>query len=79
MFDLTSDNVGWNAAISALEPFCFDHVFFEVLQIYYKSTFLAAQIFAGAFPGLYVPPSDNFYFETDDPAPLVQVSPQSMT
>nr|XP_011463212.1 PREDICTED: alpha-mannosidase-like isoform X2 [Fragaria vesca subsp. vesca] len=37
-----------------------------------KSLGSSAQIFAGAFPGLYVPPSDNFYFETDDPAPLVQ-------
>jgi hypothetical protein len=35
------------------------------------------QIFAGAFPKNYEPPSDNFYFEINDASPIVQVSPQS--
>ncbi|KAM5571530.1 putative alpha-mannosidase [Rosa sericea] len=38
-----------------------------------KSLGSSAQIFAGAFPRLYFPPSDNFYFDTDNVhAPLVQ-------
>ncbi|PRQ16859.1 putative alpha-mannosidase [Rosa chinensis] len=37
-----------------------------------KSLGSSAQIFAGAFPTLYVPPSHNFYFDTDDVPPLVQ-------
>ncbi|KAK9926543.1 hypothetical protein M0R45_023768 [Rubus argutus] len=37
-----------------------------------KSFGSSAQIFAGAFPSLYVPPSDSFYFETDNLSPIVQ-------
>ncbi|KAG8652721.1 alpha-mannosidase At3g26720 isoform X2 [Manihot esculenta] len=37
-----------------------------------KSLGSSAQIFAGAFPKNYEPPSDNFYFEVDDESPIVQ-------
>ncbi|XP_068305343.1 probable alpha-mannosidase At5g13980 [Pyrus communis] len=37
-----------------------------------KSLGSSAQIFADAFPKNYEPPSDNFYFEVDDPSPIVQ-------
>ncbi|XP_050221696.1 probable alpha-mannosidase At5g13980 [Mercurialis annua] len=37
-----------------------------------KSLGSSAQIFAGAFPKNYEPPSDNFYFEVDDASPVVQ-------
>ncbi|OVA09674.1 Glycoside hydrolase family 38 [Macleaya cordata] len=32
----------------------------------------SAQIFAGAFPANYEPPSDNFYYEVNDASPIVQ-------
>ncbi|KAK9926542.1 hypothetical protein M0R45_023767 [Rubus argutus] len=37
-----------------------------------KSLGSSAQIFAGAFPKNYEPPSDNFYFEINDASPIVQ-------
>ncbi|KAM1788524.1 hypothetical protein ACFX11_038807 [Malus domestica] len=37
-----------------------------------KSLGSSAQIFTGVFPKNYEPPSDNFYFEVDDPSPIVQ-------
>ncbi|EEF51696.1 probable alpha-mannosidase At5g13980 [Ricinus communis] len=37
-----------------------------------KSLGSSAQIFAGAFPKNYEPPSDNFYFEVNDESPIVQ-------
>ncbi|KAK7282128.1 hypothetical protein RIF29_10693 [Crotalaria pallida] len=37
-----------------------------------KSLGYTAQIFSGAFPENYEPPSDNFYFEVNDNSPVVQ-------
>ncbi|KAE9604237.1 putative alpha-mannosidase [Lupinus albus] len=37
-----------------------------------KSLGYTAQIFSGAFPQNYEPPTDNFYFEVNDDSPVVQ-------
>ncbi|XP_031378258.1 alpha-mannosidase At3g26720-like [Punica granatum] len=37
-----------------------------------KSLGTSAQIFSGAFPKNYEPPTDNFYYEVNDESPIVQ-------